>query len=43
MNKVFSTADEAVADIPPGATVMLGGFGFAASLKTRLPPWYAAG
>src|ERR1700689_2586802 len=27
MNKVFSTADEAVADIPPGATVMLGGFG----------------
>src|SRR5450755_3229861 len=27
MNKVFSTADEAVADIPSGATVMLGGFG----------------
>ena len=27
MNKVFSTPDEAVADIPPGATVMLGGFG----------------
>jgi 3-oxoacid CoA-transferase subunit A len=27
MNKVFPTADEAVADIPSGATVMLGGFG----------------
>src|SRR6202046_4229934 len=27
MNKVFSTPDTAVADIPPGATVMLGGFG----------------
>jgi 3-oxoacid CoA-transferase subunit A len=27
MNKVFSTPDEAVADIPPGATLMLGGFG----------------
>ena len=27
MNKVFSTPEDAVADIPPGATVMLGGFG----------------
>ena len=27
MNKVFSTADAAVADIPAGATLMLGGFG----------------
>src|SRR5271169_6572311 len=27
MNKVFSTPDEAVADIPPGATLMIGGFG----------------
>src|ERR1700683_3466400 len=27
MNKVFPTPDTAVADIPPGATVMLGGFG----------------
>ena len=27
MNKVFSTPDAAVADIPSGATVMLGGFG----------------
>src|SRR5271170_2413823 len=27
MNKVFPTADAAVADIPPGATLMLGGFG----------------
>src|ERR1700721_3395210 len=27
MNKVFATPDAAVADIPPGATIMLGGFG----------------
>lgn len=27
MNKIVGTADEAVADIPDGATVMLGGFG----------------
>lgn len=27
MNKVFSTADEAVSDIHDGATIMLGGFG----------------
>ncbi len=27
MNKVFSSPDDAVADIPPGATLMLGGFG----------------
>src|ERR1700743_3852081 len=27
MNKFFPPADTAVADIPPGATVMLGGFG----------------
>jgi 3-oxoacid CoA-transferase subunit A len=27
MNKVFATPDEAVADIPSGATIMLGGFG----------------
>lgn len=27
MNKVTATADEAVADIPDGATVMIGGFG----------------
>ena len=27
MNKIFATADAAVADIPEGATVMLGGFG----------------
>jgi 3-oxoacid CoA-transferase subunit A len=27
MNKVFATADEAIFDIPDGATIMLGGFG----------------
>ena len=27
MNKIIATADQAVADIPDGATVMLGGFG----------------
>jgi 3-oxoacid CoA-transferase subunit A len=27
VNKIFRTADEAVADIPEGATVMIGGFG----------------
>lgn len=27
LNKVMATADEAVADIPDGATIMLGGFG----------------
>ena len=27
MNKVFASADDAVADIPAGATIMLGGFG----------------
>jgi 3-oxoacid CoA-transferase subunit A len=27
MNKVFSTAEAAVADIPSGATIMIGGFG----------------
>jgi len=27
MNKVFATADEAIQDIPDGATLMLGGFG----------------
>src|SRR6202789_1756333 len=27
MNKLFSKPEDAVADIPPGATVMLGGFG----------------
>src|ERR1700753_641193 len=27
MNKVFSSPDAAVADIPSGATVMVGGFG----------------
>ena len=27
MNKVFASADDAVADIPDGATVMFGGFG----------------
>ena len=27
MNKVFTSADAAVADVPDGATVMLGGFG----------------
>ena len=27
MNKVYESADAAVADIPPGATIMLGGFG----------------
>jgi 3-oxoacid CoA-transferase subunit A len=27
MNKVYASADEAVADIPDGATVMVGGFG----------------
>jgi len=29
MNKVFATADEAVADIFDGASIMLGGFGLA--------------
>jgi 3-oxoacid CoA-transferase subunit A len=27
MNKIFPSADEAIADIPDGATLMLGGFG----------------
>ncbi|HKR26419.1 MAG TPA: CoA-transferase, partial [Acidobacteriaceae bacterium] len=27
MNKVFPSAEAAVADIPSGATIMLGGFG----------------
>src|SRR5271156_5871223 len=27
MNKVFATPDAAVADIPPGATIIFGGFG----------------
>jgi len=27
MNKVYSTAAEAIADIPDGATIMVGGFG----------------
>jgi 3-oxoacid CoA-transferase subunit A len=27
MNKVFSTAEAAVADVPSGATIMIGGFG----------------
>jgi 3-oxoacid CoA-transferase subunit A len=27
VNKVFDTAEEAIADIPDGATIMLGGFG----------------
>ena len=27
MNKVYASADEAVADIPDGATLMSGGFG----------------
>ena len=27
MNKVFANADEAVADIQDGATIMVGGFG----------------
>jgi len=27
MNKVFASADEAVADINDGATIMVGGFG----------------
>ena len=30
MNKVYKNADEAVADIPSGATLMLGGFGLCA-------------
>jgi len=29
MNKVFPSSDAAVADIPDGATIMLGGFGLA--------------
>ncbi|MBV9769320.1 MAG: CoA transferase subunit A [Bryobacterales bacterium] len=29
MNKVVATSDEAVADIPDGATIMMGGFGLA--------------
>ena len=27
MNKVFANADAALADVPSGATIMLGGFG----------------
>ncbi len=27
MNKVVSSSDEAIRDIPDGATIMLGGFG----------------
>ncbi len=27
MNKIVANADEAIADIPSGATLMLGGFG----------------
>ena len=35
-NKVFATCREAVADIPDGATVMVGGFGHAADKPQNL-------
>ena len=34
MNKVVSSADEAVADIASGSTIMLGGLGFAGFRRT---------
>ena len=34
MNKVVASADEAIQDIPDGATIMIGGFGPAACRKT---------
>lgn len=36
MNKIFRCADEAVADIPEGATIMFGGFGFTGSPETLI-------
>jgi 3-oxoacid CoA-transferase subunit A len=36
MDKVFSTTDEAVRDIPDGATVMLGGFGLCGIPETLI-------
>jgi 3-oxoacid CoA-transferase A subunit len=36
MDKVFRSADEAVADIPDEATIMFGGFGFTGSPETLI-------
>lgn len=36
MNKIVATADESVADIPDGATVMLGGFGLCGIPETLI-------
>jgi acyl CoA:acetate/3-ketoacid CoA transferase alpha subunit len=39
MNKVVASADAAIHDINDGATLMLGGFGYAVSLKIVLQLW----
>lgn len=36
INKIFTSVDEAVADMPDGAVVLVGGFGTIAGMPTRL-------
>jgi 3-oxoacid CoA-transferase subunit A len=43
MNKVLATADEAVAQIPDGATVMVGGFGVCGNPENLLRALHARG
>jgi 3-oxoacid CoA-transferase subunit A len=43
MNKVLATADEAVAQIPDGATIMVGGFGVCGNPENLLRALHARG
>lgn len=43
MNKVWSSAQEAVADIPDGATLMVGGFGLCGTPENLIEALVAAG